>query len=157
MSRSVSTSFLSAVNVQETDEVFLILLQIDHSTLGSPIRLVNNMVDIVSNGFSFIGYPFAISLPDDIEDQLPSVNMTIDNVDRQIVAAVRTISSPATISMSLILASDPNTIEVGPIEMTLREVKYNALHVTGTLQPADLLNEMFPVDQFTPGKYPGLH
>lgn len=159
MSRNVSATFVQSVNAQETNQVFLVLLLIDHSSLTEPIRIVNNFEDISSNGATYIGCPFAITFPSDLEDQLPAVTLSIDNVDRQIVAAVRNIDptdGPATSEISVVLASSPDTIEVGPMSLTLREVSYDAALVTGTMQPEDILNEPYPGDIFSPGFYPGL-
>jgi hypothetical protein len=84
------------------------------------------------------------------------VALSIDNVDRTIVEAVRTVSSPPTASLSVVLASDPDTVEAGPFELTIREVQYDALVVTATMAVEDILNEPFPGDLFTPQNFPGL-
>ena len=157
MSRTLSSTFLSAVFAQETTQVFLCILDIIHADLDETIRVVNNTEDIVSNGNTYIGFPFSISLPADVENQLPAMSLSIDNVDRTIVNAVRTISSPPIVSLSVILASAPNTIEMGPIEMTLRQVDYDDKVVTGTLEPYNLLIESFPKSCFTPSRYEALY
>ena len=156
MSRSLSSTFLEAIYSQETSEVFLLLLEIDHDDLSGPIRVANNYANVTSSGNTYVGFPFELSLPADFEDQLPAITLTICNVDRQVVDAVRTIDGPATADLSVVLASDPDTIEIGPLSLTLREVSYDALTVSGSLQPEDLLNEPFPGDIFSPGNYPGL-
>jgi len=156
MSRSLSSSFLEALYSERTNEVFLVLLSIAHADLVETIRVVNNTENITSSGVEYTAFPFTLSLPDDIEDQLPAVTLSIDNVDRSIVEAVRTINSPATVSLSVVLASDPDTVEIGPITLTMRQVEYDQLTVSGTLQPADLLSEPFPQGRFSPNRYPGL-
>ena len=156
MSRSVSATFLEKVFAQETSEVFLCILEIDHDDLDAPIRVVNNTENITSGGYEYIGFPFELSMPADVEDQIPSVSLSIDNVDRTIVQAIRTISSPPTVYLSVILASDPDTVERAPIELTLREAEYDQLVVTGSLEPHDVLTEPFPQSCFTPNKYSAL-
>lgn len=156
MSRNVSSLFRSAAFAQETDQVYLVLLKIEHSSLSVPIRVVNNFTNITSNGEEYIGFPFDLELPQDLEDALPSVNLTICNVDRQIVLAIRSLLGPPTMSISVCLASSPDTIEAGPYLMTLREANYDTMAVTGTLMSEDMLNEAYPGDYFTPSNFPGL-
>lgn len=156
MSRSVSSTLKAAVYGQETSEVFLVILEIDHDDLASPIRVVNNYENITSNGDTYTGYPFEINLPDDTEEGPGDVELRIDNVDRAIVQAVRDISGAATAELSVVLASDPDTIEVGPYSMTVREASYTSLVVTGTLTVEDILNEPYPGDLITPQNFPGM-
>ena len=158
MSRSVSATFQAAVNAQETSEVFLVLLEIYHADIGPPTTLyfVNNYEDVVSNGNTYTGFPFGINLPADIDDRLPEVQLSIDNIDRSIISEIRGLSGPPTITLKVILASTPNTIEAGPFDLTLRRVDYDAYTITGTLEVEDILNEPYPGDAFTPQNFPGL-
>ena len=157
MSRATITSvFRQAAYAQETDQVFLVILEINHASLAEPIRVVNNYENITSNGNLYVGCPFDIELPGDFEDALPSVTLTVCNVDRQIVEAVRSVTGPPTISIAVVLASSPDSIEAGPFVMTLRTASYNSLIVSGTIMPEDVLNEAYPGEYFTPGNFPGL-
>lgn len=157
MSRSTITSaFRSAAYAQQTDQVFLVLLTIAHASLAAAIRVVNNYANISHGGNTFIGFPFDIELPGDFEEALPSVRLTICNVDRQIVYAIRTLTGPPTITIKVVLASAPEDVQAGPYVMTLRECDYNSLTVSGTIMPEDVLNEVYPGDSFTPAVAPGL-
>ncbi len=156
MSRDITITAKQAIYSQQTSEVFLVLLTIDHADLGAPIRVVNNTVDIVSNGNTFIGFPFFIDMPQERDDQLARVTLTIDNVDRQIVTAVRSLTSAPSVVMEIVLASDPDTIEAGPFSFTMRDVRYDSLVVEGELSFEDVLNEPYPGDSFTPATHPGL-
>lgn len=156
MARNQITSvFRQAAFAQETDQVFLVLLQIDHPDI-EPIRVVNNFTNVTSNGLEYIGFPFDIELPQDTEDALPQVQVTICNVDRQIVQAVRSLEGPPSMTLSVILASDPNAIQAGPYTLTLRECNYDSMAVTATIIPEDVLSEAYPGDFFTPAKFPGI-
>jgi len=133
MSRTISPTAVTAGMTPETSEVFLTLIEIDHTSLSSPIRVVDNNEDIVSNGNTYSGAAFLFTLPSQADDKLSPAKLTIDNVDRRIVEAVRTINSPADMTVSIILASDPDTIEVGPYDFKLKNVSYDAQQVTGDL------------------------
>ncbi len=157
MSRNnqITSVFRQAAFAQETDQVFLILLEINHPSI-LPIRVVNNYENITSKGNEYIGFPFDIELPQDAEDALPQVKLTICNVDRQIVKAVREVQGPPTMTLSVVLASDPDAIQAGPYTLTLREVSYDSMAVTATIMPEDVLNEAYPGDFFTPAYFPAL-
>ena len=156
MSRSLSTTAKQAIFTQETDEVFLMLLTINHSDLGSPIYVVNNTEDVVSNGNTFLGYPFYFELPGEDAESLSQVTLTITNVDKLLVAGVRSIATPLDVKLQVVLASDPNTIEAGDFDMKVRDVTYDALTLSGRCNFNDLLNEPYPAGTYTPADYPGL-
>lgn len=157
MARSLSSTLRSAVYNQETGEVFLILLEIDHDDLDDPLRFVDNTEDVTSNGDTYTAYPFLIDIPADDSDRLPSVQLSIDNIDRSILEALRGIDSPPTVNLSVILNSDPDTVELGPLEFTLKNIEYNAFVITGELSYEDILSEGFPKDSFSPENFPGLY
>lgn len=156
MSRALSTTAKAGIYAQQTDQVYIVLLTIDQEDLDEPIRLANNYANVTSNGETYVGFPFTITLPNDSDENVPHAQLTIDNVDRAIVNAVRTMTTGAVVTVSVVLASSPNTVEVGPFVMTLRNVSWNATTVSGTLQSEDLINEPFPGEFMTPNTFPGL-
>lgn len=150
-----TSAAIQAANAEWTDKVWLCLIEIQHPNLAQPFRVVNNTEDIVSNGNTYLKAAFQLTLPDDI-DEAPSVNIEIDNVDRLIVDLARSISSPATVLLTVVLADTPNVAEAGPFEMRLVRVSYDKLKVTGTMIYEDILQEQFPAKTFNPARYPGL-
>ena len=158
MSRSTSSTLRQAVFAEETGKVFLLLLTIQHADIGSPDTLyfVDNFENVTSGGHTYTAFPFTIDLPGDSDDELPRVQLTIDNVDRSIVEAIRNLGGAPTVTLSVVLSSSPNTIEAGPFEMKMRNAEYDSLVVTGDLQSDDILNEPYPGDAFTPQNFPGL-
>jgi len=145
-----------AVNAQETNEVFLLLLTLDHEDLAEPIRVVNNTEDVTSRGMTFVAYPFEIALPDEDPESVARVSLRIDNVDREIVRNLRAIQAPLSVALEVVMASSPDTVEAGPFNMTLVAAEYDALTVTGELAFEDVLNEPFPGQSYVPSEYPGL-
>ena len=162
MSRTVSNTFKAAFFAQQTGEVPLILLEIVHADLDATIRLVNNTADIVSDwdglgDKTYTAFPVQINVPCDDEDgSMPTVQLEVCNVDRTIVQAIRNIDSPPTVRAALILASDPDTIEAGWWEFTLKNSSYTAEAVTGDLGYEEILNDGFPEGSFTPEDFPAL-
>jgi hypothetical protein len=152
----ISADALAAMFAQETDEVFLMCVMIEHDDLAAPIRLVRNTEAIERGGETYLPFPFELELPSDVEDQLPHVQLVIDNVDRTIVRAIRPLKGKALVTVDVVLASSPDTVERGPFELKLQSVDYNALTVSGELAYEDTLNAAYPKDQFTPINSPGL-
>lgn len=155
MARSLSLAMKQALFAQETGETILFLLTISHAQLAQPIRIVQNNENIVSNGNTFTAFPFDISVPDDRDDELSQITCRIDNVDRQLMEAARTITSAADVTFSIILASEPNTLAFSQ-DFKMQEVTVDEQVVTGVLTRAPLADEPFPGYNFVPSKFPGL-
>ena len=151
----VSATFTAALMAQETGEAFLILVKIDHTSLSAPIRVTSDGVNTTSNGETFIAMPFELELPISDPDQPPRAKLTIDNVDRSIVTAIRSISTEATVDIDIVLASDPDTLEVSFTGFKLVNVSYDALTVEGDLSFENFFAEPYPSRVFSPADFPG--
>ena len=162
MSRSLSAAALADLFAQESTKVWLLLLHIEHADLASDIDVVNNNEDVTSSAMGsgsvvYTAFPFAITLPSESEDEiLGQAKLVIDNIERTIVNAVRSISTPPTINLVIIHSDDLDTAVIGPMTFTLQDVGYNALTVEGTIGLPDLLNVQFPKESFNPNPTPGL-
>jgi hypothetical protein len=154
--RTTSAALRQAVTAQQTHEAFLVLLEIDHSSMGAPIRVVNNNRPVGSGGDLYQAFPFQVKLPDERDDRMSTVTLRIDNVDQQIVAALRQLSGAATVTLSVVLASAPDDVEAGPFSFTLSRASYDANAVVATLEYEDVLREPIPGDKFTPTNFPGM-
>ena len=156
MSNSVSDTFKEEVFKRESSECFILLVTIAHDDLAVPIRVTSDGVDTVSRGNTFISFPFDIDLPSSSSERAPQARIVIDNVDRQIVQAVRSISSPPSVLMEIVLASDVETVEIDWPDFELIDVNYDHLTVEGLLTQERFLTEPYPFQQMTPKHFPGL-
>lgn len=154
--RSLSNNAKIAITANNTSEVFLPLLKIEHDDLTEDLLFVRNTEQVVSNGDTYLPCSFDLNLPAEKDGQINNASLTIDNVDRAIVTAVRSISSPPLITLSIVLASDPDTLEAGPLEFTLRNVSFNVKTVSGELVYEDRLFLNIPGNKFDPFLFPGL-
>lgn len=152
----VSETARRALYAPESEEVFLVLLTIDHDGLSQPIRVVNNLEQVNSRGEEFIAFPFSISLPDDKEESPPRARLAIDNVTREIGQAVRQMTGPARVTLEVIMASAPDTVEASWPGFLLRNVVYDVSTVQGDLTVEDLTREPYPARRFNPGSFPGI-
>lgn len=156
MSRTLSTAALEAIYSQETNQVFLVLLEIDHADMTTPIRVVNNHQAISSNGQTYVPYAFEFDPPDEREDVTTNAELIIDNIDRSIVALIRSLTTAPTVTVSIVLADSPDTIEAGPLEFKLKNVSYNVETVSGDLVYNDIDTINIPGDVFNPEDFGGL-
>lgn len=159
MSRSLSSLMRSAVRAQETSQVLLALVTITHaSIIGGPLRLVQDMQDLTSNGNVYTAFPFRITLPEEGSEAIPRVSLAIDNVSQEVLTTLKSISPeiPPTITIDIVLASQPNTIEFTIPSMTLRSISADMLVIEGDLRMDEEDLIPFPEGSFTPQHFPGL-
>jgi len=143
---SLSPLAKAAAQAPETDQVFLILVEIAHPTWGTPFYMVDNTVDIVSKGKTYTAWPFELTLGADTGDTLPEINLIIGNVDRSLVEIIRATVEPPTMAVSLVLAAAPDVADVYISGLTLRDVDYDALKITWTLYAESLADQRFPAE-----------
>ncbi|MEZ0226531.1 MAG: DUF1833 family protein [Alphaproteobacteria bacterium] len=156
MSRDLSTGAIQSLNAAETEDAFLILLTLSHADMAEPLRVVNGGAEIVSRGNAYAAYPFELSLPDDDAGQSPEARLVIDNIDRQIVRAVRSLSSAPQVLIEIVRAAEPDVVEAKFEDFRLTNVSYDSHLVQGNLTIEDFTSEPFPAGTFTPGHFPGL-
>lgn len=156
MSRNLSTESLKALYSGETDEIFLILLTLDHETLETPIRVTNDTVETQSRGMIFIAFPFELVLPDQSENRAPRASLTIDNVSREILLTLRALSSAPRVKMEIIRHAAPDEVEAVFPDFSLTNIRYNAMSIQGDLTIEDFTAEPYPSAIFSPAGFPGL-
>ncbi|GAB5390197.1 MAG: hypothetical protein Alpg2KO_31650 [Alphaproteobacteria bacterium] len=156
MSRTLSATARAAIDQVESGEVFLMLLELDGDDLSSPIRVVRDHRPLVSGGVSYEAYPFDLTLPPVGEEEEPSVELQIDNVDQIILASLRAATSEITASLSVVLASTPEVIEDGPYSFTLKNIRYDNTTIRARLAFEGTLGRAWPADRYTPADYPAI-
>ena len=165
MSRNLSNTARNAIYAQETGEVFILLLTITHPSFTQPVRLASDLKDdlpmagvkgVLSRGLEFVYLPFSISLPAQDDTGVAKANISIDNINREIVFAVRKADSALSITLEIVLASAPNVPEVTMEDFQLEKVSYDAFTVSGDISVQYFDLEPFPARRFTPSDFPGL-
>ena len=120
---TISATAKAAMLSQNSGDALIYLLVITSNMVGAETLYLcsNPWADITSGGQLYQKFYFDVILLGQSDDVIPEVTITIDNVDRSIVNFVRTQTVPATITLSAVLASTPNTVEMGPLTMKLRD------------------------------------
>lgn len=156
---NLSQGALQAVLASATDKVFLECITIMHSQINT-VRIVNDSVDLTRSEGNYQRFPFRIRAATSSVDRPPSLEITADAVDQQIVFALRSLAGlreKATIRYEVVLADSPNQIEFGPVTFefdsmrtdSATQVTVNASFLKGAL------NDAFPKGQFSPSNADG--
>lgn len=151
-----TASFLEHILGVHPDTVDCTLISISHPDLAEPVRVTNNGEAIVSNGDTFTAWPFVIELPGDTEGA-PVARLRIANVDWRIGSAIESINTPADVSIMLVLASEPDTVQFRWDGLELRNTTRTALEVSGDLALGDYDTEPFPSIRVRAGNFPNLY
>ena len=107
----------------------------------------------------FQAVPFYSERPEFSEGKVPTCQISIDNVGREIMkyldAAVQ-IKSDLTVVYREYRSDDLTVPCYGPIQFIMKKVKIDGPTVVGTAQIDDLTNRRFPFKTYTIREFPGL-
>ncbi|WP_411836698.1 hypothetical protein [Paracoccus sp. ME4] len=157
-----------------TDEVYVALFRIDHASLAAPIRLSTDPTERVAEEPVIYGtrsawaganpllepYLWAIAdaiLPSDLEDAPATAQIAIEALDHAIIETVRSITSPPTIRMAVVLASTPDVVEAEWSNLLITTVDADAGEIILTISREEIENEFFPAGRMSRDRFPGLH
>lgn len=155
MSRELSNVFLQELYKQESGDPFLALFRLSHSSF-STIYLVNNTVNITSNGIEYTAFPVDLQLPVDDGETVREVLITLDNVSQLLIDELRTVTDAIDVEIDMVLASNPDLVEVSLGELKIKNIEYNALQIKGRLYMDDFLNTEISSEKYTPSLYAGI-
>lgn len=157
MARAYSSAYKSTLAGTSAPEAPLILLEIQHSGLSVPVRVVNDTLDITSNGNLFIAAPFRCELPDDFESQLPKARLAIDNVARELMYWIEASNGAGgtTVRFMQVMRSRPDLIE-WEITMSLYNVRATFAEISGELGFENLFSRPASSVTYRPETAPGL-
>lgn len=165
MSRPLSNTAKQAIFAQQTSEVFIMLVTISNPSFVDDIRIASvafedlpdaGVKGVLSRGEEYVYLPFNINLPAQDDTGIARANLSIDNISRELVSAVRQATSSLNITIEVVLASNVDNVELSVRDFKLERVTYDALVISGdiSLEYYDL--EPFPARRFTPSDFPGL-
>ena len=154
--RPVSAVLKNAIYRSDAGErVFIVLIEIDHADLAEPLRFTSDRAETVSNGETYTPFPFSLALPSQAEGIAVS-RLQIQNVHRDIVRTIRTLTSAPSFRIWVVLDDDPDRIEAGPWNMMLASTEYDQDFVTADIEGPSFLSEPYPSNTYSVLDYPGL-
>lgn len=156
--RNISAEGVRDLFAQHTDAAIFALVSFSHPDIPGVVRVVNDEVPLTHHGVEYQGLPFNLDLASDTEEHIPSLEMTVDNVERLLVEQLRSVPSPADVIIEIVRVKQGQiTTELGPLDFQLLDSQINVSTVTLTIGHAvDILNAAATQDIFNPGTAPGL-
>jgi hypothetical protein len=164
--RVLSLNFRQALFAQESGEVPIFLLTITHPSLASPIYLSTDPTEryqdtppayrTVSRAINFLYAGVDVTIPDEQDKSPPASKLTIANVTRDLIPLARSVSTPPSVKIEAVLASDPDTVEMNWPAMDMSNLQYDANQLVFDLTMDALVTEPYPSGSFNPASFPGL-
>ena len=168
MTQITSLDFLAAANASETGVFPILLLTITHEDLLDPIllstdpttRIIETTSEVVygttSNGNDYLFLPMTLKLPGEPDQGPANMSIEIDNVALELTSLFRSISSPPSINVDIVLNSDVDIILTTWPEYLLINVHISAEIVRAELVLETLVMEPFPAGTFNPSEFLGM-
>lgn len=158
---ATSNAFRSATNARESSDEIVTLIWIDHPDLDpglwpNGIRIVGAADPVISGGITYQPVSLKVPWPDQDADKPPRIRVEIAS-ERTVREALLAITDAATVTMSDVLVSQPEIIDLGPLTMALRGVTLQGEEsIIGEIMAMPVLEMRYPVGTMTPGLRPGL-
>lgn len=133
------------------------LLTINHPSFLVPVRLVNDTRDWVSQGKTFVGFPFRFTYPQDSDSERPQSKLEIDNVGRDLMGELEALPPSAVLSgtVQLVDRATPDVIEWS-WTVPITSMRADAITLTGTLSVDYLMRQQAVRLRHDPKTSPGI-
>jgi len=156
MANQLSSSLLAQLFAQNSDDPFLILITLSHPSFAEDIRLVNNTVEIISRGETFAPFPMRIRFPVDDGETARDFSIEFDNVSRELIEAMRSVTTEIGVKLELILASMPDAVQISQEDLKIAGIGYNLTTITARVILDNFLNTEVTSERYGPTNFPGL-
>lgn len=167
MSRFTSLSTRARLTADQSGDVAVLLARITHPSLPAPVLLSSDptqrfSADPLAYGTMHAGeaYQFVLMgsvLPDDQDKAPPRTTLVFENVDADMAAVLRSISSPARIDLMVVLAATPDVVEVQFTDLQAVRGSYDAGQVSLDISREPFTSEPMPAGRMSKNRFAGLH
>lgn len=155
MSNDLSTELKAQIFGQTSGDPLLTLITLSHDDF-STIYLVDNTVDIVSRGNTYLAFPMYITPPSDDGEAEREATIEFDNVTLELIEELRTVTTPISVIIETILASDLDTVQTDIQDLKLRNITYSKQRINAKLYMDSFLNVELNNERYVPNIYPGI-
>jgi hypothetical protein len=165
--RTVSLNARAAMQARETGKVPVFLVTITHPELPEPIRLSTDnstrisvdplLYGTISRGNTFYFVGMKVTVPDDKDRAPPSSRLTVMDINQDLIPMIRSVSRPPPkVKMEMVLADDPDQVELDIPVMEITSVEATRESVTLECTIDALIAEPYPSGKFSPAYFPGI-
>lgn len=175
MPRSINSAVRAEFEDPRSTDPLLHFLTLEASGLDTPLRLVNDnatrngtVCTYTYGGKSFTSFPFDIKILSD-DAQAPRGLIEVPNVGRELGEIIDSIRSRVRVTLWTVLPASDFDLTVNPrtliasahpiytvTGMEIRNIKVDAMMVTGDLAAVDDTAEPWPAVRATQDRFPGL-
>jgi Domain of unknown function (DUF1833) len=146
-------------------------LELYHPSFTVPIRVVRDYADLTATleasaprnpntAVTFIAFNFDFSKPEVTPSGLPQITITMDNVDRSIVANIELAMSSTELVTIIYREFISTNLSVPqndpPLVMTIMAITADVFKVTATAGFPNLMNKRFPTQEYSAEVFTGL-
>lgn len=156
MSNSLSPELIAQLFSQGSDDPFLTLVTLSHTSFAEDIRLVNNSQSITSRGLLFTAFPMRIRLPADDGENQREISLDFDNVSLELINEIRTVTDFINVKIEMILASIPDAVQMEFDELKIQNLTYDKTRISARLFMDDFLQTEVSSERYSPSGYPGI-
>lgn len=158
MSRDISAAAKAAMFAQNTDSLFVTLLEITtNEVIPTELFMCDYSENVTYLSNTYTAFPFALALPSDENGQISEAQISIDNVSRVLIDEIRGLENAMSVVIRVVdITQSPISEEAFFDGFTLRNVTYDAVTITGKLSLESFLAEPFPKDVLSAAGFPGL-
>ena len=144
-------------NLLSPTDLWLMLLEINHSALAAPLRFAVDSQELVSQGNTYAAIGARIELPDDQDTQYPRAQIVIDNVGRSLMRILEDTHGMrgATVKLIQVYRSRPDIWEQ-EIEMDMRDITATQSTVSAQLSFDNVFDRPSVPLTYRPTTKPGL-
>ncbi|MBB96921.1 MAG: hypothetical protein CML68_20280 [Rhodobacteraceae bacterium] len=173
--RRLSLNARQALDDPASEEIEVVLFMIEHEDLEEgPIRLSTDNTEELSEDPFVMGTrsgwrgsnpetePFlwtvaSAIVPSDLDEASSSGSLVLENLDSDMVTLIRSVRTPPTVHVAVVLASSPDDIEAEWSGFLITEASVSAGEITLSFSREDIESEAFPPGRMTRNNFPGLH
>ncbi|MGB3212441.1 MAG: DUF1833 family protein [Desulforhopalus sp.] len=167
---SISLDANKEVYAQESGDYPIFLMTFSSPGLANDIRVSTDATTrlpglttdeqvvwgTVSNSLEYMFCPMAIAWPAQQEGVPPETKLTISNIGRELVAAIRSLGPSPSLKMDYVLASNTDRIEQSVTGLLFLDADINTMNISGALKMDDTSRESCPFRTFGPSTARGL-
>lgn len=157
-----------------TDQIEVALFEITHADLDEAIRISSDPTEKLSDDPLLFGtrstwrgadpesepWLWIIAsalLPSDMADAPASASIVLENLDSDLVATVRSVTSPPTVNMAVVLAETPDVVEAEYLQLEIVSADIDAGEIVLAISRDEIEAEPFPSGRMTRERFPGLY
>ena len=143
---------------QRTNEGIHTLITITHADLPAPIRITDHPGgDVIGpGGATWVTRDGVVArFPQDFAEGEPTGSLSMSNILRDLIDAIRSTSSTPDVQVDIVAISDPTTVQHGPFLYQIGRARYDELNTEFELILDDLMDDAFPGYRFDPKNTPG--